>query len=175
MEIYVDVMGQLELNKLFGYIPVGVNDPRDLMDLIEQVADENGHEIMAPMFPFNTDGIDLNGRNFTLRNIKITNFDDAIVAKPTNRGKRISCTTDMHVENITVVFGVGMSIGSVPPSKDHACINGVTFKNISFSYPFKAIYIKTNPGTGSGEVSNILYENIVVDTPIWWGIYIGPQ
>jgi polygalacturonase len=81
----------------------------------------------------------------------------------------------MHVENITVVFGVGMSIGSVPPSKDHSCIKGVTFKNINFSYPLKAIYIKTNPGTGSGEVSNILYENIVMDTPIWWGIYIGPQ
>jgi hypothetical protein len=30
-------------------------------------------------------------------------------------------------------------------------------------------------GLEFGEVSNILYENIVMDTPIWWGIYIGPQ
>lgn len=42
-------------------------------------------------------------------------------------------------------------------------------------YPFKAIYIKTNPGEGTGEIKNILYENITIDTPIWWGIYIGPQ
>jgi hypothetical protein len=31
MEIYVDVMGQLDLHKLFGAIPVNVNDPRDLI------------------------------------------------------------------------------------------------------------------------------------------------
>ena len=86
MEIFVDVMGQLELNKLFGEIPVGMNDPRDFVELVNLVADENGHEIMLPTFPLNTDGIDLNGKNFTLKNIKITNFDDAIVAKPSSLG-----------------------------------------------------------------------------------------
>jgi len=51
----------------------------------------------------------------------------------------------------------------------------MTFRNINFKYPLKAIYIKTNPGTGTGEIRNVLYENITMDTPIWWGIYIGPQ
>ena len=30
------------------------------------------------------------------------------------------------------------------------------------------------PGSG-GEITNITYENIEIDTPSWWGIYIGPQ
>jgi len=43
-------------------------------------------------------------------------------------------------------------------------------------YPIKGIYIKPNPGThGDGIIENILYENIVMNTPIWWGIWIGPQ
>lgn len=67
-----------------------------------------------------------------------------------------------------------MTIGSVPPHKDHACIKDVTFKNINFMYPFKAIYVKTNPGQGTGEITNILYENIYMYLPIWWAIYIGP-
>jgi hypothetical protein len=40
MEIYVDVMGQLELNKLFDdKIPVGTENPMDLIEMIDQVAD----------------------------------------------------------------------------------------------------------------------------------------
>lgn len=39
----------------------------------------------------------------------------------------------------------------------------------------KAIYIKTNPGDGTGEVRDVLYENIKIHNPIWFGIYIGPQ
>lgn len=69
-----------------------------------------------------------------------------------------------------------MTIGSVPPNNDHACVRDVTFRNISFDTPIKAIYVKTNPGdSGTGEIVNILYEDITMTTPIWWGIYIGPQ
>lgn len=65
-EIFVDVWGQLELSKLFS-------------------SKLNLHKgIELPMFPLNTDGIDISGRNFTLRRIKITNWDDAIVVKPLN-------------------------------------------------------------------------------------------
>ena len=40
----------------------------------------------------------------------------------------------------------------------------------------KAIYVKTNPGDeGTGEITDILYENINIYNPIWYGIYIGPQ
>ena len=57
-----------------------------------------------------------------------------------------------------IKFGVGMSIGSISPSVDTECINNVTFRRVHFDTPFKAIYVKNNPGTvGDGIVSNILY------------------
>lgn len=131
-----------------------------------------------PWFPLNTDGIDFAGRNATFSHIKITNFDDAIVAKPSHRGdnRLTNCTTDILVENINVTYSVGMSIGSVPPNDNHTCIKDVVFRNINFTSPLKAIYIKTNPGdSGSGEIRNITYENFNIKDPIWWNIYIGPQ
>jgi hypothetical protein len=47
-------------------------------------------------------------------------------------------------------------------------------------HPFKAVYVTTNPVSvpprkESGEITNILYENLRIWHPIWWGIYIGPQ
>ena len=67
-----------------------------------------------------------------------------------------------------------MTIGSVPPNDKHACVKDVIFRNIEFEMPFKAIYVKSNPGHGSGEITNILYENIKMRDPLWWAIYIGP-
>jgi len=97
-------------------------------------------------FPLNTDGIDVSGINYTLRRIKITNYDDAIVPKPSNSAHKYPCTQNVLAEDIEVTLGVGMSIGSVPPSVNHACIKDVTFRNVKFNYPFKAIYVKSNPG-----------------------------
>jgi len=69
-----------------------------------------------------------------------------------------------------------MSIGSVPPSTNHACIKDVTFRNIYMNQPIKGIYVKPNPGdVGDGLIQNITYENFVMDTPIWWAVWIGPQ
>lgn len=68
-----------------------------------------------------------------------------------------------------------MTIGSVPPSSNHACVRRVTFRNIEFEYPIKSVYVKTNPGSGTGEIKDILYENIKIYFPVWWNIYIGPQ
>ena len=86
------------------------------------------------------------------------------------------------VRDSYIGFGVGASIGSVPPDDRYNCIRNVTFRNIVIHHPFKAIYVKTNPGTtksmlpgSGGEISNIVYENIEIHLPIWFGIYIGPQ
>jgi len=69
-----------------------------------------------------------------------------------------------------------MTLGSVGPSTDHACIRNVTFRNIQMDYPIKGIYIKPNPGhSGDGIIENILYENVHMKTPIWWALWIGPQ
>ena len=81
----------------------------------------------------------------------------------TRQGKYSTCSQNMYVciyvynsgkhntyyrlvRNATVHYGVGMSIGSVPPSIHHNCIKDVTFQDITYSEPIKAIYVKTNPG-----------------------------
>ena len=168
MEIYVDVWGQLALSKLFS--------SRLAKGLVEATLLELGGGIEIPTFPLNTDGIDIWGQNMTFRNIKITNFDDAIVPKPSNKGATIAtCTQDILVEDCDVVFSVGMTIGSVPPN-NHACIQNVIFRNINMDKPLKGIYVKSNPGdNGDGIIRNITYENFVMKHPVWWAIYIGPQ
>ena len=133
-----------------------------------------------PVFPLNTDGIDPYGSNITIRNVEFRNWDDAVAVKPCdNLSYKIAkdgCSQDILVENATVMFGVGMSIGSVSPSPNHKCVRRVTFKDIKFDYPIKAIYVKTNPGdSGSGEISDITYQNITINNAIWYAIYIGPQ
>lgn len=128
--------------------------------------------------PLNTDGIDPAGSNVTIRNVNITNYDDAVAVKPSSRAFKVAkdgCSQDITVENVQVTFGVGMTIGSVPPNLNHNCVRRVSFKNVNFDYPMKAIYVKTNPGQGTGEIKDILYENIKIHFPVWWNIYIGPQ
>jgi len=135
-------------------------------------------ELSWPIFPLNIDGIDPAGSNVIIENVNITNFDDAVAVKPSNKGYSVAkngCSEDILVRNVNVMFGVGMTIGSVPPNGNHACVRNVSFKDINFEYPFKAVYVKTNPGDGgSGEIVDILYENIKIHFPVWYNIYIGP-
>ena len=134
-------------------------------------------EIPIPIFPLNTDGIDIAAKDVYVHDCSVENFDDSVCVKPAHQGWIYSqCTENFLVERIHQSLGVGMSIGSVPPSDQVNCVRNVTFRDMVFTKPFKAIYVKTNPGDqGSGIISNVLYENIMIDTPIWWGIYIGPQ
>lgn len=134
-----------------------------------------------PMFPFNTDGLDPNGQNYHIRNISVLNYDDVVAVKPgyLHRPGQV-CTKNITVEDSYAHLGVGMSIGSVPPSRDVHCIEDVTFRNIVFDQPLKMIYVKTNsqeePGpAGTGYVRNVTYENIVGRDPVLWPVYIGPQ
>ena len=133
-----------------------------------------------PSFPLNTDGLDLWGSNINVENVKIKTYDDAVVPKPCNSHicpvAKNGCTRDIYVRNATQIFGVGMSIGSVPPNKYGACVQNVTFEEIDFQYPLKAIYVKTNPGNkGYGIISDITYDRVNMYNPVWWGVYIGPQ
>ena len=102
-----------------------------------------------PTFPLNTDGIDIGGSNVLIENNKIKNYDDSVVPKPSH-GKndylvKDRCTQDFLVRNITVMFGVGMSIGSVYSDYDNECVRDITFMDVDFEYPLKAVYVKTNP------------------------------
>jgi polygalacturonase len=162
MEIEVDLWGQMNLGKFFGM---------------------EGPSARVPTYPLNTDGIDPAASNVLIERVKITNHDDAVAVKPSHNTDSISkCSEHIIVRDVEVHFGVGMTIGSVPPRDSYACVRDVHFENITFYHPYKAIYVKTNPGTttsmlpgSGGEITNITYTNIVSHNPIWWNIYIGPQ
>ena len=69
MEIHVDIKGQLEINKL----------------LLGDGGFFDGNGPTLPMFPFNTDGIDPHGTNILIERVNVTNFDDAVAIKPSNK------------------------------------------------------------------------------------------
>jgi hypothetical protein len=39
-----------------------------------------------------------------------------------------------------------VTIGSVPPHERTNCIRNITFQNVVMKWPWKGIYVKTNPG-----------------------------
>lgn len=132
----------------------------------------------VPMFPFNTDGFDPSGRNVLIERIFVQNFDDVVAVKPMHKGGGIltDCSQNMTIRNAEVKLGVGMTIGSVPPHTGTACVRDILFENVSFETPFKAVYIKTNPGTeGDGVIDNIRYRNLTIKDATWYPIWIGPQ
>lgn len=83
----------------------------------------------------------------------------------------------MLIENM-VITGMGTSIGSVPPHPNHNCVRNITFRNITMPKTGKGVYIKSNPECLPGktaEITNIVYEDILMEEPEWWAIWIGPQ
>lgn len=131
----------------------------------------------VPTFPLNTDGIDPRGKNVLIENVNITNFDDAVAVKPCNQGDPFTnCSQNMTIRNSFVAYGVGMTIGSVPPNGGVNCVKDILFENITFEHPIKALYIKSNPGdSGTGIVDSITFRNIHGKYPLWYPIWIGPQ
>jgi hypothetical protein len=125
------------------------------------------------IYALNTDGIDVAGEDITVRNCTVTNFDDTVCAKP-----QLGCTRNLLVEDITIFWGCGLSMGSVPPDVGNNCISGALVRRVAFNSPLKAVYIKPNPAKAAGatgEISNITYQDLTVNEPVWWPIWLGTQ
>lgn len=133
------------------------------------------------MFPFNTDGVDVKGKDIHIYNLSISNFDDSIAVKPSKgngislEGQVLKCSENILIENIDILYGAGLSIGSVPSSSNY-CVKNVIYQNINVVNPLKLIYIKTeNGGLYNATIKNITYRKINAVNPVLWPIYIGPQ
>ena len=133
------------------------------------------------MFPFNTDGVDVKGKDIHIYNLSISNFDDSIAVKPSKgngiplEGQVLNCSENILIENINILYGAGLSIGSVPSSSKY-CVKDVIFQNIDVVNPLKLIYIKTEDGgLYDAIIKNITYDRINAVNPVLWPIYIGPQ
>lgn len=160
---------------------VVIRDLSIMVDTIGQKKLLSDHGLLdsfgIPTFPLNTDGIDPAGENILIENVTIQCYDDAVAVKPmTKKGKNAQCSRNMTIRNATVIYGVGMTIGSVPPNDNFNCVEDILFEDILFRYPIKAIYVKPNPGDhGYGIINNITYRNIVGHYSLWYPIWIGTQ
>jgi hypothetical protein len=106
---------------------------------------------------FNTDGFDVTGKNIWIHDCTVWNQDDSFCIK--------DGTSDVVIENINA-SGVGLTIGSIASN-----VNNITFRNAYMHHTVKGIYMKFR---GGGTISNVLYENIVMDEPEQYPIWIGP-
>lgn len=121
--------------------------------------DNSEEHTLLDLTAFNTDGFDVTGKNVWIHDCTVWNQDDCVAVKDGSE--------NMLIERITA-SGLGLTIGS---------IGGTTVKNITFRDSYmkntvKGLYVKFREE--GGLISNILYENIVLDTPSQWAIWVGP-
>jgi polygalacturonase len=109
---------------------------------------------------FNTDGFDVTGNNVWIHDCNIWNQDDCIAVKDGSQ--------NMLFERINA-SGVGLTIGSIGGST----VRNITFRDCHMHHTFKGIYLKFREDT-NGLIADVLYENIFMDTPEQWPIWIGP-
>ena len=139
----------------------------------------------VPMvWALNTDGIDFSGQGITVSNCSVTNFDDSVCVKPSFSpdGSAAACTSSVSISDIAITYGVGVSMGSVPPDAMPGCncIDGVHAARLDFESPLKAVYIKPNPakrdpGGDCGRIANVVYEDVTVRNALWWAVWVGTQ
>ena len=126
---------------------------------------------------FNTDGFDVAGRDIHIHNSRVWNQDDCFTVQPIGRnGINAQCTENVMVENISA-SGLGLTVGAIHPSRDHNCINNVTFRNAYMHHTFKGIYVKSGnsfDSLASAEMQGITFENVTMDSPEQVPIWIGP-
>ena len=144
-----------------------------------RVNQEDTHSI-ENLAALNTDGFDLQGKNMYIHDCAVWNQDDCFTIVPIDKnGINVICTENILIENVKA-SGLGLTVGSIEPTPNHACIRNVTFRNAYMHHTYKGIYIKSgnrahpNPKGYSAEITNILYDNITMDEPEQVPIWIGP-
>eukprot|EP01033_Poteriospumella_lacustris_P014073 gene14073-10054_t len=115
---------------------------------------------------FNTDGFDVTGKNVYIHDSVIWNQDDCISVKDGSQ--------DMLFERITC-SGLGLVVGSIGDS----VVRNITFRDSYMPNTFKGIYMKTRwydgaPIGDQAAISDVLYQNITMDNPEQYAIWIGP-
>jgi len=127
--------------------------------------DKDGHGVID-ITAFNTDGFDVSGNNVWIHDSSVWNQDDCIAVK----GDR---STNMLFERIEA-SGLGLVIGSVGGGAHHS---NITFRDIHMHKTVKGIYTKFRESASVDDpalIENVTFENIVMDEPEQYAIWIGP-
>jgi polygalacturonase len=100
-----------------------------------------------------------------MHDLQIWNDDDCISVKDGSE--------NMLFERINA-SGLGLVIGSIGDS----IVRNITFRDSIMYRTFKGIYLKTRwydeGPSPTASISDILYENITINEPEQWAIWIGP-
>ena len=115
---------------------------------------------------FNTDGFDVSGQNIHIHDCAVWNQDDTFCIKA--EGPEV--TENVLIENVKA-SGVGLSIGSIGKGS----VRNVTFRNVVMHHSSKGIYVKFRESGEYGAIEDVTYENIHIEKPESWAIWIGPQ
>jgi len=126
---------------------------------------------------FNTDGFDVAGRNVHMHDLQIWNDDDCVTLKGMgNGGDRARCSENWLIERVNA-SGLGFTIGSLGATSNTSCVRNITIKDSTMINTVKGIYLKTrwsdDPNV-SGVIENIMFQNITMESPEQWAIWIGP-
>jgi hypothetical protein len=117
----------------------------------------DGHSAID-LTAFNTDGFDLSKcDNVWIHDCSVWNQDDCFDVK--------DGTSNVVIERVNA-SGLGLTIGSIASS-----VRNITFRNAHMHHTEKGIYLKFR---GAGVVADVTYENVVMDAPEQWAIWIGP-
>ncbi|GMI02900.1 hypothetical protein TrVE_jg11449 [Triparma verrucosa] len=126
---------------------------------IEARRTEKDKHTLIDITAFNTDGYDVTGRDVWIHDCTVWNQDDTIAVKDDSQ--------NMLFERITA-SGVGLTIGSIGSST----VKNITFRDCHMHNTYKGIYTKFR-GEG-GVIEDVTYENIIIENPSQWPIWIGP-
>ena len=141
------------------------------MSIVSRRTKRDGHSIID-LSAFNTDGIDVSGHNVHIHDVDIWNQDDCIAVKD-NYPPFGSISSNMTFERINA-SGLGFVIGSIAGST----VRNITFRDSYMHRPYKGIYLKFRDPESiwrqPGLIEDIVFENITIESPLQWAIWIGP-
>jgi len=129
-------------------------------DISARRTDSDRHTL-KDLSAFNTDGFDVTGKNVWIHDSTVWNQDDCFCVKDGSE--------NMLFENLNA-SGVGLTIGSISGTT----VRNITFRNIYMKNTYKGIYLKFREGDQPGLIADVLYENIYMESPDQWPIWIGP-
>ena len=146
----------------------------------------DGHSLLD-LTAFNTDGLDITGRNVHVHDTNIWVQDDAIAVKDgpiigaeddddvndaditdANRGM-MRRSSDMLFERVNA-SGLGLTIGSIG---NYSIVRNISFVDCYLRKPVKGIYGKFRK-SNSTLIEDIRFENITIDAPQQFALWIGP-